>query len=75
MTLDPASRTRLVDGIHQLRGSIVGSVMARGREEDLAEFGLSLARSGLLSDAPGNSNGVSVLPLPGGAAATGRWEF
>ena len=41
--------------------------------------GLAIAGAGLtvflLSDAPGNSNGVSVLPLPGGAAATGRWEF
>jgi hypothetical protein len=51
-TRDPGARTRLVDAIHQLRGSVVGSVMARGREEDLAEFGASLARSGLLSDAP-----------------------
>jgi hypothetical protein len=41
--------------------------------------GLAIAGAGLtvflLSDPPGNSTGVSVLPLPGGAAATGRWEF
>jgi hypothetical protein len=41
--------------------------------------GLAIAGAGLtvflLSDAPGTNSGVSVLPLPGGAAATGRWEF
>ena len=52
MPIDPAARARLIDSIHQLRGSVVGSVMARGREEDLAEYGLSLMRSGLLSEAP-----------------------
>ncbi|MFN8701882.1 MAG: hypothetical protein ACK5X0_07145 [Rhodospirillales bacterium] len=69
MTLDPAARTRLVDSIHQLRGSVVGSVMARGREEDLAEYGLSLTRSGLLSEAPelpthAYALDPTLLPLP-----------
>jgi hypothetical protein len=51
--LEPARRARIVDQIHQLRGSVVSSVMARAGGTDLAEFAASLGRSGLLADEDG----------------------
>jgi|GEM_PF-317280 len=49
MTLEPGQRQRIVDRIHQLRGAVVGSVMARASDADLDAYSGSLARSGLAS--------------------------
>jgi hypothetical protein len=66
--LEPDRRARIVDQVRQLRGGVVAGVLARGRDEDLAEFAASLARQGLLADEgaplPAHEFDPSRLPPP-----------